>query len=238
MKILITAGGTEEPVDGVRRLTNSSTGATGGMIARTFAENGAEVLLLHAERTSLDSKGVEHDTFVTFTDLENALRSHLGEVDWDAIIHLAAVSDYSVASIDVDGRSVAHGNQGKIGSGHEVVIRLSPNPKLIDSLKTWSRNKSIRVVGFKLTNEPDPALRATRVRALLDRSAVDIVVHNDLGEISARSHPAEIWSRQGPLVRTATKEELAEALWALLTTLSEPQIFADLLAGRFPGVET
>ena len=238
MKILITAGGTEEPVDGVRRLTNSSTGATGGMIARTFAENGAEVLLLHAERTSLDSKGVEHDTFVTFTDLENALRSHLGEVDWDAIIHLAAVSDYSVASIDVDGRSVAHGNQGKIGSGHEVVIRLCPNPKLIDSLKTWSRNKSIRVIGFKLTNEPDPALRATRVRALLDRSAVDFVVHNDLGEITAHRHPAEIWNRQGPLVRTATKKELAEALWALLTTLSEPQGFADLLAGRFPGVET
>ena len=238
MKILITAGGTEEPVDGVRRLTNSSTGATGGMIARIFAEKGADVLLLHAERASLDSIGVEHDTFVTFADLENALRSHLGEVDWDAIIHLAAVSDYSVASIDVDGRSVAHGNQGKIGSGHEVVIRLSPNPKLIDSLKTWSRNKSIRVIGFKLTNEPDPALRTTRVRALLDRSAVDIVVHNDLGEITAHSHPAEIWSRQGPLVRTATKKELAEALWALLTTLREPQSFADLLAGRFPGVET
>ena len=156
----------------------------------------------------------------------------------DAIIHLAAVSDYSVASIDVDGRSVAHGNQGKIGSGHEVVIRLSPNPKLIDSLKTWSRNKSIRVIGFKLTNEPDPALRTTRVRALLDRSAVDIVVHNDLGKITAHSHPAEIWSRQGPLVRTATKKELAEALWALLTTLREPQNFADLLAGRFPEVET
>jgi len=238
VKILVTAGGTEEPVDGVRRLTNTSTGATGGVLARTFADHGADVLLLHAERVTLGSMVVEHDTFVTYADLKNALRRHLEAVDWDAVIHLAAVSDYSVASIDVDGRSVAHGNQGKIDSGHEVVIRLSPNPKLIDSLRTWSRNKAIRVIGFKLTNDPDPAVRATRVRSLLDRSAVDIVVHNDLGDMTAQSHPAEIWSRQGPLERTATKEELAEALWTLLTTLREPERFADPPAGEFPGVES
>jgi phosphopantothenoylcysteine synthetase/decarboxylase len=237
MRILVTAGGTEEPVDGVRRLTNTSTGATGGVLAQAFAENGAEVLLLHAARAPLDFIAVQRDTFVTFADLENALRRHLGAGEWDAVVHLAAVSDYSVAAIDVDGHSVPHGDQGKIGSGHEVVIRLTPNPKLIDSLKSWSRNRAIRVIGFKLTNDPDPADRATRVRALLDRGAVDIVVHNDLGEISAHSHPAEIWSRQGPLVRTATKKELAEALWALLTTLEDPPRFADLLAGRFPGVK-
>ena len=237
MKILITAGGTEEPVDGVRRLTNTSTGATGGVLARTFAEHGAEVLLLHAARAPLESVAVERDTFVTFDDLEKALRRHLGAFDWDAIVHLAAVSDYSVASIEVDGRSVPHGDQGKIGSGHGVVIRLNPNPKLIDSLKTWSRNKAIRVIGFKLTNDPDDADRAARVRALLDRSAVDFVVHNDLGEISADGHPAEIWSRQGRLVRTATKNDLAQALWVLLTTVHEPQDIANQLPGKLPGVE-
>ncbi len=236
MRILVTAGGTEEPVDGVRRLTNTSTGTTGGVLARNFAGHGAEVLLLHAERAPLGSIAVERDTFVTFADLENALRRHLGSADWDAVVHLAAVSDYQVASIEVDGRPVAHGNQGKIGSGHEVVIRLSPNPKLIDSLKTWSRNKAIRVIGFKLTNDPDPAARAIHVRALLDRSTVDFVVHNDLGDMTADHHPAEIWGRRGPLVQTTTKEELAEALWALLTTLHEPGPFADLLAGKFPEV--
>ena len=236
MKILVTAGGTEEPVDGVRRLTNTSTGATGGTLARTFAEHGAEVLLLHADSAPLDSAAVNRATFKTFSDLETALRRHLGADDWDAVIHLAAVSDYSVASIEVDGRSVPHGDEGKIGSGHDVVIRLTPNPKLIDSLKTWSRNKAIRVIGFKLTNDPDDADRAARVRALLDRSAVDFVVHNDLGEISADGHPAEIWSRQGPLVRTATKNELAQALWVLLTTVHEPQDIANQLAGKLPGV--
>jgi len=236
MKILITAGGTEEPVDGVRRLTNTSTGATGGVLARSFAEHGAEVLLLHAARAPLESVAVERDTFVTFDDLEKALRRHLGAFDWDAIVHLAAVSDYSVASIEVDGRSVPHGDEGKIGSGREVVIRLTPNPKLIDSLKTWSRNKAIRVIGFKLTNDPDAADRAARVRALLDRAGIDFAVHNDLGDMTADLHPAEIWSRRGPLVQTTTKEELAEALWALLNTLHEPGPFTDLLAGKAPEV--
>ena len=106
MKILVTAGGTEEPVDGVRRLTNSSTGATGGALARHFAEGGAEVLLLHAERAPLSGIPVERETFVTFADLEAALRRILSEDRWDAVVHAAAVSDYSVASVEVDGRVV------------------------------------------------------------------------------------------------------------------------------------
>ncbi len=236
MKILITAGGTEEPVDGVRCLTNTSTGATGGVLARSFADHGAEVLLLHAARAPLESVAVERDTFVTFSDLENALRRHLGAADWDAVIHLAAVSDYFVAAIEVDGRTVPHGRHGKIGSDHDVVIRLSPNPKLIDRLRSWSRNRAIRVIGFKLTNDPDAADRGARVQALLDRSGIDFAVLNDLGELTADRHPAEIWGKRGPLVQTSTKEELAEALWALLTTLQEPEPFTDLLAGRFPEV--
>ena len=83
MRVLVTAGGTEEHVDGVRRLTNLSTGATGAVIARHFAEQGAEVLLLHAERASLGDIPVERETFVTFCDLEAALRRRLAERDWD-----------------------------------------------------------------------------------------------------------------------------------------------------------
>ena len=52
MRVLVTAGGTEEPIDGVRRLAKLSTGATGATIAAHFAERGAEVLLLHGERAA------------------------------------------------------------------------------------------------------------------------------------------------------------------------------------------
>lgn len=216
MRILITAGGTEEPLDGVRCLTNRSTGATGGVLARYFAERGAEVLLLHAERAQLANIAVERATFVTFADLGRALEDHLSTHDFDIVVHLAAVGDYSVASLEVDGREIPLRGEGKVGSGHEVVIRLAPNPKLIDSLKKWSRNPAVQVVGFKLTDEPDAEIRAAQVRALLDRSAADLVVHNDVREIDDRHHLATIHDRRGPLVRTETKQHLAQELWRLV----------------------
>jgi phosphopantothenoylcysteine synthetase/decarboxylase len=216
MRILITAGGTEEPVDGVRCLTNNSTGTTGGVLARFFAERGAEVLLLHAARARLNEIPVARETFVTFADLERALEHHLSARDWDVVVHLAAVSDYSVASIEVDGQRIQTGGEGKIGSGREVILRLAPNPKLIDSLKKWSRNRAIRVIGFKFTNEPDPQERRAQVLALLERGVADFVVHNDAHEIDDERHLATIHDLRGTVVRSETKDELAEQLWQVL----------------------
>lgn len=216
MRILITAGGTQEPVDGVRCLTNNSTGTTGGVLAGFFAERGAEVLLLHAARARLTQIPVERETFVTFADLERALEHQLSARDWDVVVHLAAVGDYSVASIEVDGRRIQTGGEGKIGSGREVILRLAPNPKLIDSLKKWSRNRAIRVIGFKFTNEPDPQRRRAQVLALLERGVADFVVHNDAQEIDDERHLATIHDLRGPVVRSETKDELAEKLWQVL----------------------
>lgn len=217
MKILVTAGGTEEPIDGVRRLTNLSTGATGGVLARHFVESGAEVLLLHAERADLSVRRVERETFVTFADLESALQRSLSERSWDAVVHLAAVSDYSVASIEVDGRSLPAHDHGKIGSGSEVLIRLQPNPKMIDSIKRWSLEPNPLVVGFKLTNTTDPSARDSEVRQLLDRGTTDLVVHNDLHDIDDDQHVTTIFDCRGPLAQTATKEQLARELFRLMT---------------------
>lgn len=216
MRVLMTAGGTEEPLDGVRCLTNISTGTTGGVLARFFAERGAEVLLLHAARARLAQIPVARETFVTFADLGRALEHHLSAYDWDVVVHLAAVGDYALASIEVDGQRVAVGGEGKIGSGHEVVMRLAPNPKLIDSLKKWSRNQALRVVGFKFTNEPDQQKRMAQVMALLERGVADFVVHNDALEIDNERHLATIYDRRGSIVQSETKDQLAEKLWQLL----------------------
>ena len=216
MKVLITAGGTAEPIDGVRRIVNTSTGATGATIARVFAAHGVEVVLLHAEDALASDIDVDQEAFVTFADLEDALRRRLSEDDFDAVIHLAAVSDYSVASIEIDGDASSFGPDGKIASGHEVLVRLTPNPKLQDSLRSWSRNTAIQIVAFKLTNEPDPGVRAGKIRKLLDRGTCDLAVHNDLAGITDDRHEAEVWPQRGPIVRTATHTELAETLLGLL----------------------
>jgi phosphopantothenoylcysteine synthetase/decarboxylase len=216
MKVLITAGGTSELLDGVRRLTNTSTGATGAVLAEAFAGLGAEVLLLHAEDARIGEMAVERESFATFADLEAALRRLLGERRWDAIVHLAAVSDYRVASMEVDGETVSPDGRGKIGTGREVVIRLAPNPKLIDSLRSWSCNPEIQVVGFKLTNDTDPASRLEQVEKLRARGVADLVVHNDASEINGHQHRATIYLPDGAVIRTDTKEELAAQLHRLL----------------------
>lgn len=217
MKVLITAGGTEEPVDAVRRLTNLSTGRTGGVIAGLFADRGAEVLLLQADRAPAPASAVACETFVTFNDLETALRRRLEGEAWDAVIHAAAVGDFSVEAVEVAGHEVPIVGKGKIGSGHEVVVRLRPNPKIIDNLKRWSCSRDLEVVGFKLTDDPDPDRRREQVRSLFDRNAVDLVVHNDLSGIGRDRHSATIYDTNGPLARTETKEQLAHELYRLLS---------------------
>ncbi|MEX1311169.1 MAG: phosphopantothenoylcysteine decarboxylase [Candidatus Sulfomarinibacteraceae bacterium] len=216
MKVLITAGGTAEPIDGVRRIANSSTGATGGVIARVFAARGHDVVLIHAADAPLSDIDVDREVFVTYADLGEVLRRRLAEDRFDAVIHLAAVSDYSVDTVEIDGRRFEAGRDGKIDSGHQVTIHLSPTPKLLDHLRSWSKNDTIQIVGFKLTNEPDPGERARDVERLIDRSASDLIVHNDVSEITGDRHAAEVWTRRGPIVRTSTKTELAEALLGLL----------------------
>src|SRR5688572_259379 len=103
LRVLVTAGGTAEPVDGVRGLTNTSTGATGAGIATHLARRGHDVVLLRA-RTALAADGpCREEVFGSFSELETALRRLLGTGRFDAVIHAAAVSDYGVESIESAG---------------------------------------------------------------------------------------------------------------------------------------
>jgi len=216
MRVLVTAGGTEEPIDGVRRLTNVSTGATGAALARHFAARGAEVLLLHAARAAVGDQACEREPFTTFEDLEVALRRLLAARTFDVVVHAAAVGDWAVAAVELDGKAWDHRARGKLEGGRELVLRLRPNPKLIDSLRAWSANPALTVVGFKLTDEPDREARSEKARALLARGAADLVVHNDLSEIAGSRHRATIHGPAGVLAVAESNEGLAEMLIAIL----------------------
>ncbi len=113
---------------------------------------------------------------------------------------------------------ISPGDRGKIGTGRQVLIRLTPNPKIIDSLKSWSLNPDVLLVGFKLTDDTDPARWEQAVEKLLYRGQADFVVHNDVRHITADHHEASIYDRKGPVTRTKSKREMAETLWDLLNT--------------------
>lgn len=221
-RVLITSGGTEEPIDGVRSIGNFSTGRTGALLADAFAAAGHEVTLVRAQRAAAASVDVREVTYVTFADLSGALRRLLAAESFDAVVHAAAVSDYSVADLLVDGGAVAAAADAKLASGRDVQIRLKPNPKLVDELRAWSRNPAIRIVAFKLTRAADAAAARQAVESLFAHAPADLVVHNDLAELDAATgrFPATLWTRAGAARRLETRTALAAALGEALAAPS------------------
>jgi phosphopantothenoylcysteine decarboxylase/phosphopantothenate--cysteine ligase len=218
LRVLITSGGTAEPIDGVRVLTNTSTGRTGAGLAEYFAGRGHDVVLLRA-RTAAPVPGCREETFFTFAELDAALTRLLGGAYFDAVIHAAAVGDFGIEAVVVGDRAGPPGG-AKLDSGSApVTLRLRGHPKLVDSLRARSRNPALQVVAFKLTNSATAAAAHEAVQKLFGHSGADWVVHNDLVERSgAGDFPARLHGPGGgPVVRCATRRELAALLEQRLT---------------------
>ncbi|HET7535081.1 MAG TPA: bifunctional phosphopantothenoylcysteine decarboxylase/phosphopantothenate--cysteine ligase CoaBC, partial [Candidatus Didemnitutus sp.] len=93
LRVLVTAGGTAEPIDGVRVLTNTSTGGTGADIATHLERRGHEVVLLRARNAARPAAPCREEQFESYAELDAALMHLLGTERFDAVIHAAAVSD-------------------------------------------------------------------------------------------------------------------------------------------------
>ncbi len=218
LRVLVTAGGTAEPVDGVRVLTNTSTGATGAGIVAHLRRAGHEVVLLRAHRAVRPDVPGEEEEFGSFAGLDAALGRWLGGRSFDAVIHTAAVSDYGVEAIEVDGRVELPG-EGKLGTHGAVRLRLKPHPKLVSGLRQRSANPGVVIVAFKLTRGAGPDAAAAAIGELFRRSQPDFVVHNDLAQQgTGGAFPAQIYRPDGSLAaRCEQRAALGPTLESLLT---------------------
>lgn len=231
LRVLVTSGGTSEPIDGVRVLTNTSSGATGALIAEHFVRAGHEVCLVRAENAVRPNARCAEETFVSFTDLAAVLDRRLRSENFDAVIHAAAVSDFSVEAIESDGATWTPG-RGKITSAAAPIIRLMRNPKLLDTLRPRSRNRGIKIVAFKLTRDADDHASCAAVQSIFANRAADFVVHNDLARRStSQSFPADIWREGELVVHCADRNALANELEQLL----RDEISAIVAGGADPG---
>ena len=224
LRVLVTSGGTAEPIDAVRVLTNVSTGRTGAGIAAHLAAAGHEVVLLRARGTAAAEFPCREEMFFTFAEFDAALARLLGKETFDAVIQAAAVTDFGIEAVEVDGVAPT-ANGAKLDSGTAPVLRLKKNPKLIDQLRARSRNPAIQVVAFKLTHGATEFTTAAAVADLFQRSGADLVVHNDLAaRAGPDAFPADIYQSDGQLVvHCATRAELAPALECLLTSRPAPE---------------
>ncbi len=219
LRVLVTGGGTSEPLDGVRVLTNRSTGRTAVDLASHLARTGHEVTLLRAVTAahSAAEDGVTEATFETFADLQAALKNQLGTGAFDVVIHAAAVSDFGIERIESCGRVVSAG--GKLDSETPPVLHLKKHPKLVDGLRAMSP-RPLRVVAFKLTHGADASAAKQAVAGLFAHSQADLVVHNDTGARAA-DLPATIYRPDGSVaVHCASRADLAPALEKLIRNLA------------------
>jgi phosphopantothenoylcysteine decarboxylase/phosphopantothenate--cysteine ligase len=97
--VLITSGGTKEKIDDVRFIANMSTGNTGASIADYLITEGYNVSFLHAKDSIKPEANCSFFEFVSFNDLNTKIERLLSQNNYDIVIHLAAVSDYTVTEI-------------------------------------------------------------------------------------------------------------------------------------------
>ncbi len=183
LKILITAGGTKENIDGIRYITNLSTGTTASEIANYFCRKNHDVTYLHSIDSKIPLAKCDKISFADFNDLNSKIEKLLNEENFDVVIHNAAVSDYSVDSIEIDGVKYSIPFNKKINSENEfITLHLKRNFKILERIKTYSRNKRIFLVAFKFTNTKNEEEKLEEVRKCFKNSLCDLVVNNDLND--------------------------------------------------------
>lgn len=201
-KILVTSGGTQEPIDQVRVLTNKSTGSTGAAIADELTEMGFEVTYLHSESSALPSSSVQLRSFTSFETLQNQLINVLGGGTYQAVVHAAAVSDFKVENPF----------SNKMSSDQDLTLHLKRNPKLVDQLRDFAKNPNLKVIAFKMTANADEQKQMAAINKLFQNAMPDLVVHNDTSEIqpTLKKHTFRAHNRSGDVVAISNKPELGK----------------------------
>lgn len=201
-KILVTAGGTQEPLDPVRFLGNRSTGRMGYAIAEAAARRGAEAVLVSGPAGLPAPEGVSLIKVTTALEMEKAVLSEAGSSD--VIIKAAAVADYRPAVYAQDKIKKSDG---------ELTLTLVRNPDILMELGEKKKPGQI-LVGF--------AAETTKVeeyaRRKLEKKNLDFIVANDVSEADAGfgvdTNRVQIFYRDGhsetqPLM---DKSELADLI--------------------------
>lgn len=218
-RILITAGGTRERIDSVRYIGNMSSGRTSALLTDELSRAGHQLTWLGAQDAVKPELAAEIVQFYSFDDLALQLKTLLEANHYDAVICAAAVSDFSVASVSSDQASTLNKPMGKLASDSDLLLRLKPNPKLLNKIKEWSKNPKIRVIGFKLTDTDDQDQRFAAVKKQFDNSNVDAVVHNDLSDIKHKTHSFCLHTPMQEPVFCADGEALAITINKLVETV-------------------
>ncbi|RCV55254.1 bifunctional phosphopantothenoylcysteine decarboxylase/phosphopantothenate--cysteine ligase CoaBC [Marinitenerispora sediminis] len=208
-RVVVSAGGTREPIDPVRFIGNRSSGRQGYALAATAVARGAAVTLVSANVDLPDPAGADVRRVGSATELRAAMLAASAEAD--VVVMAAAVADFRP-------RTAAEAKIKKSGAAPRP-IELAENPDILVEL-TRERNRAGTgqvVVGFAA--ETDHVLE--HGRAKLARKGCDLLVVNEVGEgraFGTADNQAVVLGADGSAteIPNGPKEALADRVWDLV----------------------
>ncbi len=208
LRVLVTAGGTREPLDPVRFIGNRSSGKQGLAIAEAATRRGATVTLIasHLENSLAADVAASIATVVANTalELEAAVNTKLRESD--VVIMAAAVADYRPLTI-------SEAKIKKDAVGDTLELSLVRTPDILAGISASARPDQV-VIGFAAETEADDAALVELGRDKLARKGCDYLVLNRVGWVEpfgTDTNSIVVLDRAGAIVGEASGSKLAIA---------------------------
>jgi phosphopantothenoylcysteine decarboxylase/phosphopantothenate--cysteine ligase len=203
LRVLVTAGGTREPIDAVRFIGNRSSGRMGFALAERAARRGAEVTLIAANAALPGPAAVRRVDVETAAELASALRDEFAQAH--VLLMAAAVADFRPAR--AEGGKIAREGTGGLD------LRLEQTDDILAELSA-ARRSDQTLIGFAAEHGAEAIERA---REKLGRKGLDAIVFNDVSraDIGFDSELNEVTIVEpggDHPVATAPKDEVAEAI--------------------------
>lgn len=212
VRVVVSAGGTREPIDPVRFLGNRSSGRQGVAVAAEAASRGAEVTLVSANISADVLAGVRHPSVQiapvgTAAELAEVMKRE--SVDADVVVMAAAVADYRPAAV-ADRKLTKE-------AGGVPAIELVENEDIVAALVVARRSGQL-VIGFAAETPEDEAELLARARRKQQRKGVDLLIVNEVGwerGFESTQNAVHILGRSGAVagVASGAKREVAAAIW-------------------------
>jgi phosphopantothenoylcysteine decarboxylase/phosphopantothenate--cysteine ligase len=206
--VVVSAGGTREPIDPVRFLGNRSSGLQGIALARTAAARGADVTLVAANVSLPDPAGVKVVRVETTEELRDAVVS--AAVSADAVVMAAAPADFRPVET----------SDAKIKKSADAAptLALTQTPDILAEISHDRSRPQQVVVGFAAETGDDTGSVLDLATAKLARKGCDLLVVNDVAGGAVFGEPdnrAVILSTDGPPrdVPLGSKAALAHVIW-------------------------
>ncbi|MEN3611866.1 bifunctional phosphopantothenoylcysteine decarboxylase/phosphopantothenate--cysteine ligase CoaBC [Plantactinospora sp. ZYX-F-223] len=208
-RVVVTAGGTREPLDPVRFLGNRSSGKQGYAFARTAVARGAQVTVVAANVSLPDPAGADVVRVSTTEELRKATLEAAETAD--AVVMAAAPADFRPATYAAD-------KIKKADRGGTLTVELVANPDIAAELGERRRPGQVLVAFAAETSDAE-----ANARAKLTRKRADLIVVNEVGPdkvFGADRNTAVVLGADGSATAfpEQSKEDLADGVWDLVVT--------------------